>query len=65
MTPLEIVVRGHAHGEYPAERATIRLTAEMHGSDRKSVYRDAVGLHESLTDEITIGIAVDAKFIAL
>jgi uncharacterized protein YggE len=52
MQPLEIVVRGSARRRYPAERATVRLTAQYDGTDRQEVHRRAVGVHEPLTSEI-------------
>lgn len=52
MTPLEIVVRGHARRRYPAERATLRLTAQVDGSDRQHVYDRAVAVHDPLSREL-------------
>jgi hypothetical protein len=48
MTPLEITVRGQARSRYPAERATVSLSADFEGADRASVYRRAVELQEPL-----------------
>jgi uncharacterized protein len=53
MNALEIVVRGHARGRYPAERATISLAANMEGSDRDTVYRRALALHNPLGQDLT------------
>ncbi len=52
MTPLEISVRGRARRRYPAERATVSITAEFEGADREGVYRRAVELHEPLTADL-------------
>jgi len=52
MTPLEIVVRGHARRRYPAERATLRLAAQVDGSDRQHVYDRAVAVHDPLSREL-------------
>ena len=53
MTALEIAVRGRARGRYPAERATVNLTANFEGPDRTEVYRRAVGVQEPLAADLT------------
>ncbi len=53
MTPLEITVRGQARSRYPAERATVSLSADFEGADRASVYRRAVELQEPLAADLT------------
>lgn len=53
MTTLEVVVRGHARRRYPAERASVSLSANLEGADREDVYRRAVGLQEPLTADLT------------
>lgn len=52
MTPLEIIVRGHARRRCPAERATLRLAAQVDGSDRQHVYDRAVAVHDPLSREL-------------
>lgn len=52
MTALEVVVRGHARGRYPAERATVSLAAAFEDTDRQTVYRRAVGLQEPLIADL-------------
>lgn len=52
MNPLEIVVRGHARGRFPAERATVRLAADLEGSDRAAVYRRALAVHDPLGQDL-------------
>lgn len=48
MHPLEIIVRGQARQRYPAERATVGLSATLEGADRDDVYRRAVAVAEPL-----------------
>lgn len=52
MTPLEVVVRGHARRRYPAERATVNLAAIFEDTDRADVYRRAVGVQEPLIADL-------------
>jgi len=52
MTPLELVVRGRASGSYPAERATVNVAVSIEGTDRETVYRNAVRMHEPLTGDL-------------
>jgi len=52
MSSLEISVRGRARRRYPAERATVGLSANLEGLDRDEVYRRAVALQEPLTAEL-------------
>lgn len=53
MNPLEVVVRGRARRRYPPERATVRLSASIDGTDREGVYRRAVSLSESVGEDLT------------
>lgn len=53
MRALEVVVRGQARRRYPAERATVSITADLDGTDRDGVYRRAVGLAEPLTADLS------------
>lgn len=52
MTALEVVVRGQARARYPAERATVTLSANFEGTDRESVFRRAVALQDPLVREL-------------
>ena len=52
MTQLEVNVRGRARRRYPAERATVSLTAAIEGTDRDTVYRRAVELQEPLIADL-------------
>lgn len=53
MQPLEVVVRGRARRRYPPERATVRLSARIEGTDREGVYRQAVGVSEAVGADLT------------
>ncbi|MGC4962483.1 SIMPL domain-containing protein [Gordonia sp. DT218] len=53
MSPLEIVVRGVARREFRAERAILRLAIALEGSSRDGVYREAVGVHGPVVDDLT------------
>jgi uncharacterized protein len=53
MRELVVVVRGQARGRYPAERATVGVGADLDGTDRDTVYRRAVALHEPLTADLS------------
>ncbi len=50
---LEIIVRGNARRRYPAERATVGLTATIEGGDREDVYRRAVALADPLGKDLS------------
>ena len=52
MTPLEVTVRGRARRRYPAERATVSLSANIEGTDREDVYRRAVEVQQPLTADL-------------
>ncbi|MCV7107966.1 MULTISPECIES: SIMPL domain-containing protein [Mycolicibacterium] len=52
MNPLEIIVRGHARQRYPAERASVGLSATLEGGEREDVYRRAVALAEPLGEDL-------------
>lgn len=45
-------MRGRARRRCPAERATVSVTADVDGTDRQTVYRRAVELHEPLTADL-------------
>ncbi len=48
MSDVIITVRGEFSGEYPAERATVHVSAQTDGADRDSVFAEAVAASESL-----------------
>lgn len=52
MNSLEIIVRGHARQRYPAERASVGLSATLEGGEREDVYRRAVALAEPLGEDL-------------
>ena len=49
---LDITVRGSAEQRYPAERATVSMSAAIEGAERQQVFKDAVAIHESLTSQL-------------
>jgi uncharacterized protein len=53
MRALEVVVRGQASRRYPAERASVGVTADLDGTDRDGVYRRAIGLQEPLAADLS------------
>lgn len=53
MRELVVVVRGRARQRYPAERATVHITADLDGTDRDTVYRRAVAVQEPLSADLT------------
>lgn len=50
---LEITVRGFAEKSYPAERATVTLSAAVEGFDKQEVYADAVAIQGPILDQLT------------
>jgi uncharacterized protein YggE len=52
MTPLEVVVRGHARRKYAAERATVAMSATLDDAERTDVYRRAVALQDRLLTDL-------------
>ncbi len=49
---LEITVRGSAERHFPAERATVVVSAAIEGLDKDKVLRDAVAIQEPLTKHL-------------
>ena len=50
---LEITVRGSAEKHYPAERATVVVSAAIEGPDKEGVVREAVAIQEPLTKQLS------------
>ena len=49
---LEIVVRGHARDSYPPERALLSLSIDFSGSNRETVYTDAIGVQGRIVESL-------------
>lgn len=49
---LEITVRGSAEKRYPAEQATVAVSAAVEGHDKKQVFHDAVAIQDPLTNQL-------------
>ena len=49
---LEITVRGSAEKHYPAERATVVVSASLEGLEKEKVFRDAVAIQEPLSKQL-------------